>query len=79
VSFPTPISARKLKVLERRNTSTKVKRCFRLHYVVWVTKYRYKLVPAEVGERVREMVRQVCETLEIRMVFGTPIFRELER
>jgi putative transposase len=37
---------------------------------VWVTKYRYKVLTAEVAERVREMVRQVCETFEIRIVKG---------
>jgi len=37
---------------------------------VWVTKYRYKVLTAEVAERVRDMVRQVCETFEIRIVKG---------
>ena len=40
------------------------------YHFVWVTKYRYKVLTAEVGERVREMVRQVCETFEIRIVRG---------
>ena len=40
------------------------------YHFVWVTKYRYKVLTAEVGERVRELVRQICETFEIRIVKG---------
>jgi putative transposase len=44
---------------------------FQIEYrFVWVTKYRCKVLTAEVAERVRELVRQVCETLEIRIVKG---------
>ena len=40
------------------------------YHFVWVTKYRYKVLTAEVAERVRELVRQVCATFEIRIVKG---------
>lgn len=40
------------------------------YHFVWVTKYRYKILTGEVAERVRAMVRQVCETFEIRIVSG---------
>lgn len=40
------------------------------YHFVWVTKYRYKVLQAEVAERVRELVRQVCATFEIRIVKG---------
>lgn len=40
------------------------------YHFVWVTKYRYKVLTAEVAERVRELVRQVCATFEIRIVSG---------
>jgi putative transposase len=40
------------------------------YHFVWVTKYRYKVLTAEVAERVRELVRQICETFEIRIVKG---------
>ena len=33
-------------------------------------KYRYKVLTLEVAERVRELVRQVCTTFEIRIVKG---------
>ena len=37
------------------------------YHFVWVTKYRYKMLKGEVAERVRELVRQTCEALEIRI------------
>ena len=37
---------------------------------MWVTKYRYQVLRGEVGERVRELVRQTCEAFEIRIVKG---------
>lgn len=40
------------------------------YHVVWVTKYRYKVLRGEVAERVRELVRQTCEVFEIRIVTG---------
>ncbi len=44
---------------------------YRIEYhFVWVTKYRYKVLRGEVGERVRELVRQTCEAFEIRIVRG---------
>ena len=39
------------------------------YHFVWVTKYRYKVLTGDVAERVRAMVRQVCETFEIRIYF----------
>ncbi len=41
-----------------------------LDNLVWVTKYRYKILTGDIAERVRAMVRQVCETFEIRIVSG---------
>jgi hypothetical protein len=40
------------------------------YHFVWATKYRYKVLTAEVAERVRELVCQVCATFEIRIVKG---------
>ncbi|MFZ1537164.1 MAG: IS200/IS605 family transposase [Chromatiaceae bacterium] len=36
------------------------------YHFVWVTKYRYKVLQGDVGQRVRELVRQTCEEFEIR-------------
>jgi len=35
-----------------------------------VTKYRYKLLTGDVGQRVRELVKQTCEAFEIRIIKG---------
>ncbi len=44
---------------------------FKIEYhFVWVAKYRYPVVKGDVGERVRELVRQTCEAFEIRIVKG---------
>ena len=40
------------------------------YHFVWVTKYRYKVLIGDVGERVRELVRQTCESFEIKIVKG---------
>ncbi len=37
---------------------------------VWVTKYRYKVLAGNVAIRVRELVRQICEIFEIRIITG---------
>lgn len=40
------------------------------YHFVWVTKYRYQVLTGEVGKRVRELVRQTCEFLEIEILRG---------
>lgn len=40
------------------------------YHFVWMTKYHYKMLTGDVAERVRALVRQVCETFEIRIVRG---------
>ena len=40
------------------------------YHFVWVTKYRYKLLTGDVGQRVRELVKQTCEAFEIRIIKG---------
>ena len=40
------------------------------YHSVWVTKYRYKVLQGDVGQRVRELVRQTCEAFEIRIPKG---------
>jgi putative transposase len=44
---------------------------FKIEYhFVWVTKYRYHVLTGDVGLRVRELIRQTCEALEIQIVKG---------
>jgi putative transposase len=40
------------------------------YHFVWVTKYRYKVLQGDVGQRVRELVRQTCAAFEIRILKG---------
>jgi putative transposase len=40
------------------------------YHFVWVTKYRYKVLIGDLGFRVRELIRQTCEHLEIEIIRG---------
>lgn len=40
------------------------------YHFVWVTKYRYKVLVEDVALRVRELVRQTCESFEIQIIKG---------
>ena len=39
-------------------------------HVVWVTKYRYKVLQGDVQERCRELLIQVCDTEDVRILGG---------
>ena len=39
-------------------------------HLIWVTKYRYEVLTKEVGYRTREIIRQVCEQNDIRIISG---------
>jgi len=40
------------------------------YHIVWITKYRYKVLDGVVRERVREIIRQVCRELDVTIVKG---------
>lgn len=40
------------------------------YHFVWATKYRYQVLTGDVGFRVRELVRQSCEQLEVEILKG---------
>ena len=40
------------------------------YHFVWVTKYRYHVLQGEVARRARDLVRQSCLSLDIRIVKG---------
>ena len=40
------------------------------YHLVWITKYRYKVLKGAVRERVREILRQVCEELGVSIISG---------
>ena len=51
--------------LHRGHTVTDIK-----YHFVWATKYRYPVLVGEVGQRLRDIVREVCESREITIVKG---------
>jgi putative transposase len=40
------------------------------YHIVWVPKYRFKVLHGNVRERVREIVRQVCDEMGVTIVKG---------
>jgi putative transposase len=40
------------------------------YHLVWVTKYRYKVLTREMRFRIREIARQICEQLDITIIKG---------
>jgi putative transposase len=40
------------------------------YHVVWITKYRKRVLRGEIAVRLRELVRQTCESLEVYIVSG---------
>jgi putative transposase len=40
------------------------------YHVIWVTKYRYKVMRGRVAERARELIRQICQAREVVIVQG---------
>ena len=39
-------------------------------HLVWITKYRYEVLGGEVGLRVRDIIRQVCDSNDIQIIKG---------
>ena len=40
------------------------------YHVVWITKYRYKVLKGRVAERARDLIRLVCEARDVTIVRG---------
>ena len=40
------------------------------YHIVWVPKYRYKVLEGAIRLRVRDITRQICEQLGVRIVSG---------
>ena len=40
------------------------------YHVVWITKYRKPVLSREVGKRMRELIRQVCTSMDIQIIKG---------
>jgi len=41
------------------------------YQLIWVTKYRYKILRGKVAERARDVIRQVCQAREVMIVRGS--------
>ena len=37
-------------------------------HIVWITKYRYKVLKGDIQERVRELIAQVCEAEDVDII-----------
>src|SRR5258707_11912770 len=40
------------------------------YHIVWITKYRYKVLEGALRERIREIIRQVCDEIGVEIVAG---------
>ena len=40
------------------------------YHIIWVTKYRYKVLGGKISQRLRELIRQGCETRKITIIEG---------
>ena len=40
------------------------------YHVIWVTKYRYKILRGDIAERARELIRQICVAREVTIIRG---------
>ena len=40
------------------------------YHIIWVTKYRYKILGGDISKRLRELIRQGCEARNITIVSG---------
>jgi putative transposase len=40
------------------------------YHVVWITKYRYKVLRGRIAERARDLIRQICETRDVVIMKG---------
>jgi putative transposase len=40
------------------------------YHLVWITKYRYKMLRGDVAERARELIRQICAARDVQIIRG---------
>ena len=40
------------------------------YHLVWITKYRYKILRGRVAERARDLLRQICQARDVVIVRG---------
>ena len=40
------------------------------YHLVWITKYRKPILHKEIGTRLRELIRQICTSLDVQIIKG---------
>ena len=40
------------------------------YHICWITKYRKEVLKGEIAERVRDLTRQICSSLEVQIITG---------
>ena len=40
------------------------------YHVVWITKYRKPMIGKDIGVRLRELIRQICTSMDIQIIRG---------
>src|SRR6516164_8631283 len=40
------------------------------YHVIWITKYRYKILRGRLAERARDLIRQICQAREVVVIRG---------
>jgi putative transposase len=58
----------KMSMVENRRSSHTVTRL--TVHIVWVTKYRYHVLKGEVQKRCRELIMQICDSEDIKILKG---------
>ncbi len=41
------------------------------YHICWVTKYRYKILNKEIGERARDLIKQISSSLDVQIISGS--------
>lgn len=41
------------------------------YHIVWMTKYRYRVLEGRIAERTRELIRQSCNSMNVTIIKGT--------
>jgi REP element-mobilizing transposase RayT len=41
------------------------------YHVIWITKYRYKILRGRLAERARDLIRQICQAREVAIIRGS--------
>ncbi|WP_207688250.1 IS200/IS605 family transposase [Desulfonema limicola] len=39
-------------------------------HLIWITKYRYKVLTKDVGFRIRDLIRQDCDSNDLQIISG---------